>query len=146
MVVWIWKWKKIWVSTSLKCFFWKIIGSGLWKWTFVHPFLVNVMCIYLRNDHDNRWLPRKNLLAIILHVKHVFAPRYGHVYSIEFHGGVMFATYEKTVGVIPNCTCPDFMSMLTSLKKKKENLSLENMCFIYKIKMLCDHKIDDFIN
>jgi hypothetical protein len=103
------------------------------------------MCIYLGYDHDSRWLFGKNLLAIILHVKHVFVLGYGHVYSIEFHGGVMFATDEMTIGVIPNCTCPDFMSMLTSLKKRGKFVPCKHMCFIYKIRMFCDHKIDDFI-
>jgi hypothetical protein len=32
-----------------------------------------------KNDHDNRWLYRKNLLATILHVKDVHALGYGHV-------------------------------------------------------------------
>ncbi len=107
---------------------------------------MSIMYIYPKNDHDSRWLFGKSLLAIILHVKHVFAHGPRHVYSIEFHGGVMFATYEMTIGVIPNCTCPNFMSMLTSLKKRGKFVPSKHMCFIYKIRMFCDHKIDDFIN
>jgi hypothetical protein len=107
---------------------------------------VSVMFIYLGNDHDSRWLFGKSLLAVILHVKHVLAPGYGHVYSIEFHRGVMFVTYEMTIGVIPNCTCLDFVSMLTSLKKRGKFVPCKHMRFIYKIRMLCDHKMDDFIN
>jgi predicted nucleic acid-binding Zn finger protein len=88
----------------------------------------------------------EKLVGYYLHVKHVFAHGSGQVYYIEFHGGVMFATYEMTIGVNPNCTCPDFMSMLTSLKKRGKFVPCKHMCFIYKIRMFCDHKIDDFIN
>jgi hypothetical protein len=35
------------------------------------------------------------LLTIILHVEDIHALGYGHVYSIESHGGVMSMTYMK---------------------------------------------------
>jgi hypothetical protein len=57
------------------------------------------------NDHDKRWVFGKNLLNIIMHVKDALVLGYGHIYCIESHGGVMFATYEVIIGMTPNCTC-----------------------------------------
>jgi hypothetical protein len=37
---------------------------------------------------------------------------YGCVYSLECHGGVKVVTYKVAMGVIPNYTCFDFVSML----------------------------------
>jgi hypothetical protein len=44
--------------------------------------------------------------------------RYGQVYSIESHGGVMAMTYKMTIGVELNCTCLDFVFMLSNLKRR----------------------------
>jgi hypothetical protein len=88
-----------------------------------------------RNDHDRRWIFGKNLLNIILHVKDVHVPRYGHVYSIESQGGVIFATYEVIIWVTLNCTCLDFVSMLTSLKKRGKFVPCKHMYFIYKTRV-----------
>jgi hypothetical protein len=70
---------------------------------------------------------------------------YGLVYSLEFHGGVKVVTYEMTIGVLANCTCLDFMSMLTSLKKRGKYIPCKHLYFIYRVKIFCDHKTDDFI-
>jgi hypothetical protein len=51
-------------------------------------------------------------------MKNVLNLGYGCVYSLESHGGVKVVTYELTTRVIANCTCPKFVSMLTSLKKR----------------------------
>ncbi len=69
-------------------------------------------------DHDSRWFSGKILIATVLQMKNVLNHRYGCVYSLESHGGVKVVTYELTTRVIPNCTCPNFVSMLTSLKKR----------------------------
>ncbi len=84
-----------------------------------------------RNDHDSRWLSRKNLLATILHVKNILAPMYGHVYCIESHGGVMSTTYEVTIGVILNCICLNFVSMLISSKQRRKFVPCKHLYFIY---------------
>jgi len=97
-------------------------------------------------EHNNNWLFGKNLTTIILRVKNVLNLGYGHVYSLEFHGGVKVVTYEVTIGVITNCIRLDFVSMLTSLKKRGKSIPCKHMYFIYKVKMFCDHNIDDFIN
>ncbi len=49
--------------------------------------------------------PTSNNIVNTWDVPHL---RYGQVCSIESHGGIMFATYEVTIGVF----------MLASLKKK----------------------------
>ncbi len=87
-------------------------------------------------DHDSSWLFGKNLTTIILRVKNVPNLGYGFVYSLEFHGGVKVVTYEVTIGAITNCTCLDFVSVLTSLKKKEENSSLASTCISF-IKLRC---------
>lgn len=51
----------------------------------------------------------------MLQIKDILDLEYGWVYSI--HGGVMNTTYKVTIGVIPNSTYFDFVSMLTTLKK-----------------------------
>jgi len=71
---------------------------------------------------------------------------YGHVYSLESHGGMKVVTYKLIVGVIPNCTCPNFVSMFTSLKKKGKFIPCKHLHFIYKTKMFCDYKTNDFID
>ncbi len=68
------------------------------------------------------------------------------VYSIESHVGVMTMAYEVTIGLIPNCTCPNFFSMLTNLKKKEKFVPCKHLYFILKTRMFYNHKIDDFIN
>jgi hypothetical protein len=97
-------------------------------------------------DHDSRWLSRKNLTFNILQMKVVPNLAYGRVYSLESHGGMKVVTYELTVGVIPNCTCPNFVSMFTSLKKKGKFIPCKHLHFIYKTRMFCDYKTNDFIN
>jgi hypothetical protein len=52
----------------------------------------------LGNDHDRKWIFKKKISNIILHFKDVPALGYGHVYSIEFHGGVMSTMYEVKLG------------------------------------------------
>jgi hypothetical protein len=42
----------------------------------------------------------------------------------------MFVICEVTIGMIFNCTCHDFVSMLTS-SKKEENVSLANICISF---------------
>jgi hypothetical protein len=42
----------------------------------------------------------------------------------------MFVIREVTTGVIRNCTCHDFLSMLTS-SKKEENVSFANICISF---------------
>jgi len=79
-------------------------------------------------------------------VKDVFNLGYGCVYSLEFHGGVKVVTYELTIGVIPNCSCSNFVSMSTSLKKRGKFIPCKYLHFIYKTKMFCDYKTNDFIN
>ncbi len=105
-----------------------------------------VHCAPLGNDHDRKWISRKKLSNIILHVKDVPTPRYGHLYFIESHGGVTSATYEVTIGVTLNCTCHNFVSMLTSSKKRRIFFLCKLLYFIYKTRMFCDHKTNDFIN
>ncbi len=80
----------------------------------------------LGNDHDNRWLFGKNLTAI-LHVKDVLAPNMGMFTLLNL---IMFVICEVTIGVSLNCTCHDFVSMLTS-SKKEENVSFANICISY---------------
>jgi hypothetical protein len=99
-----------------------------------------------KNNHDRKCIYGENLSNTILHVKDVLAPGYGHVYSIESHGGVMFATYEVTIGVTPNCTCPKFMSMSTTLKKRRKFVPCKHLNFIYKTRMFCNHKTNNLIN
>jgi hypothetical protein len=70
------------------------------------------------NDHDSRWFSGEIPTATILRMKNVLNLEYGCVYSLESHGGVKVVTYELTTRVIPNCTCPNFVSMLTSLKER----------------------------
>ncbi len=89
----------------------------------------------LGKDHDNNWLFGKNLIVVILRVKNVLNLGYGCVYSLEFHGGVKVVTYEVTIGVITNCTCLDFVFMLTSLKRE-EGPSLASTCISF-IKLRC---------
>jgi hypothetical protein len=72
----------------------------------------------LGKDHDSRWFSGKILTATVLRMKNVLNLGYGCVYSLEFHGGVKVVTYELTTRVIPDCTCPNFVSVLTSLKKR----------------------------
>ncbi len=103
-------------------------------------------CVPPRKDHDSSWLFGKTLTTIILRVKNVPNLGYGFVYSLEFHGGMKVVTYEMTIGVITNCTCLYFMSMLTGLKKRRKSIPCKGLYFIYKVKMFCDHKTDDFIN
>lgn len=69
-------------------------------------------------DRNSRWSSRKNLITNILQVKDVPNLGYGHVYSIESHGGVMVVTYEMIIGLIPNYICFDFVYMLISLKNR----------------------------
>jgi hypothetical protein len=69
---------------------------------------------------------------------------YGHVYSIEGHCGMITIAYEVTIEVIPNCTCPNFVFMLTTLKKRE--IPCKHLYFIFRTRMFCDHKIDSFIN
>jgi hypothetical protein len=59
---------------------------------------------------------------------------------------LMSITYEVTIGVTPNCTFLDFMSRLTSLKKRRKIVPCKHMYFISKTRMFCDHKANDFIN
>ncbi len=54
--------------------------------------------------------------------------------------------YEVTVGLIPNCTYPNFFSVLTNLKKKGKFVPCKHLYFIFKTQMFYNHKIDDFIN
>jgi hypothetical protein len=72
----------------------------------------------LGKDLNSRWSSRKNLIINILQVKDVPNLGYGHVYSIESHGGVMVVTYEMIIGLIPNYICFDFVYMLISLKNR----------------------------
>lgn len=44
------------------------------------------------------------------------------------------------------CTCHDFVSMLTNLKKIRKFVPCKHLYFIFKISMLYNHKIHDFIN
>ncbi len=67
-------------------------------------------------DCNSKWSSRKNLRITILQVKDVPNLGYGHVYSIESHGGVMVVTYEMIIGLIPNYICFDFVYTLISLK------------------------------
>ncbi len=71
---------------------------------------------------------------------------YGCVYSIECHCGMMIIAYEVTIEVIPNCTCPNFVFMLTTFKKRENFISCKHLYFIYRTRMFCDHKIGGFIN
>jgi hypothetical protein len=71
-----------------------------------------------RKDCNSRWSFRKNLTTIILQLKDVPDLGYGHVYSIESHGGMMVVTYEMIIGLIPNYICFDFVYTLTSLKNR----------------------------
>ncbi len=87
-------------------------------------------------DHDSSWLFGKNLTTIILQVKNVPNLEYGCVYSLEFHGGVKVVTYEVAIEAITNCTCFDFVYMLTSLKKREENSSLASTCISF-IELRC---------
>jgi hypothetical protein len=59
---------------------------------------------------------------------------------------MMMMTYEMTIWVIWNYTCHDFVFMLWNLKKKGKFIPCKHMYFIYKIKMFCNHKINDLIN
>jgi hypothetical protein len=77
-----------------------------------------VHCAPPGKDHDSRWLYSKTLTTTILQMRDVHNPRYGRVYSIKSHGGVMIMMYEVTIGVIPNCTCLAFEFMLTTFKKR----------------------------
>ncbi len=79
-------------------------------------------------------------------MKNVPNLEYGCVYSLEFHGGVKVVTYEVAIEAITNCTCLDFVYMLTSLKKRGKFIPCKHLYFIYRIKMFCDHKINYFIN
>jgi predicted nucleic acid-binding Zn finger protein len=58
---------------------------------------------------------------------------------------MMIMAYEVTIGLIPNCTCPNFFSMLANLKKKGKFVPCKHLYFI-KTQMFYDHKINDFIN
>jgi hypothetical protein len=51
-------------------------------------------------------------------MKFVPNPGYGQVYSSESHGEVVAMTYEMTIEVEPNCTCLDFVFMLSNLKRR----------------------------
>jgi hypothetical protein len=88
-----------------------------------------------RKDHDSRWLFGKTLTINILQVKDVTTTRYGCVYSIKSHDGVMSMKYEVTIGVFPNCTCPDFLFMLTNFKKRGKCVPCKHLYFIYKNRM-----------
>jgi hypothetical protein len=81
----------------------------------------------LGNDHDNRWLFGKNLIAI-LHVKDVLVLDMGMFTLLNL---IMFVICEVTIGVILNYTCHDFVSILTSLKKE-ECVLCKHLCFIYR--------------
>jgi hypothetical protein len=70
--------------------------------------------------HNGKWLSRRTLIAIISQMKVVSNPTYGQVYSIESHGGVVAMTYKMTIGVEPNCSCIDFVFMLSNLKKRRQ--------------------------
>ncbi len=45
---------------------------------------------------------------------------YGQVYTSESHGEVVAMTYKMTIEVEPNCTCLDFVFMLSNLKKRRK--------------------------
>ncbi len=65
---------------------------------------------------------------------------YGQVYSIESHGGVMSMAYEVIIGV---------MSWLCVYVNKFENrgkvIPYKHLNFIYRIRMFCDLRTNDFI-
>ncbi len=71
------------------------------------------------SKHENKIVhhvpPKNELSPAILQVRDVPTLGYGHVYFIKSNGGVMSMTYEVTIGVIPNCTCFDFVISLTNL-------------------------------
>ncbi len=71
---------------------------------------------------------------------------YGCVYSFESHGGMKVVTYELTIGLIPTCTCSNFVSMFTSLKNRGKFILCKHLYFIYRTRMFCDYKTNDFIN
>ncbi len=99
-----------------------------------------------RKDHDSRWLSSKTLTTTILWVKDVPNPGYGHAYSIKSHGGMMTMMYEVTIGVIPNWIYLDFVFMLTTFKNRGQFIPCKHLYFIYRTRMYCDHKTNDFIN
>ncbi len=88
----------------------------------------------------------EKLSLAILQVRDVPTLGYGHVYFVKSNGGVMSMTYKVTIGVIPNCTCFDFVTMLTSLKKKGKFIPFKYLYFIHRTRMFCNHKTNDFIN
>jgi hypothetical protein len=99
-----------------------------------------ICCAWPRKDHNSRWLFGKNLLTTILQVRDVICPNYGWVCFVKSNGGMMFMTYEVIIGVIPNCTCSNFVSMLASLRKSGNVVPHKHLYFIYKTRMFCDHK------
>ncbi len=82
------------------------------------------------NDQNNKCCLGQTC-QLLFCMSSVIAPGYGHVYFIVSHGGVMSITCEVIIGVIPNCTCIDFVSMLTSLKKIGKFVPYKYLYFIY---------------
>ncbi len=105
-----------------------------------------ILCASPKKDNDNKRLFGKHLKATILRMQEVPNPGYGWVYSIESNGGMMTMTYEMTIGLIPNYTYHDFVSMLTNSKNKRKFVPCKHLYFIFKTWMFCDHKTNDFIN
>lgn len=94
----------------------------------------NHNCGAPRKDHNNKWLFSKTLIVTILQVRDVPNFGYGHVYSIECHYGMMIITYEVTIGVIHDCTCSNFVFVLTTFKKRGKFILWKHLYFIYGIK------------